>query len=62
MITMQEVEMLAQLVGRAGVNPYEAAWANTFLDRLRALVATSPEPPAEETPPGNGPVPQGPMF
>ena len=36
MITLQEVEMLAGLVMRAGVNQIEAAWANAILDRLRA--------------------------
>ena len=36
MITTQEVEMLAGLVMRAGVNQIEAAWANSILNRLRA--------------------------
>jgi len=41
MITTQELELLAQLLARAGVNPYEAAWANQFLDRLRSMVLTA---------------------
>jgi len=38
MITMQELELFAQLLARVGVNPYEAAWANGFLDRLRSMI------------------------
>jgi len=37
MLTIQEVEMLGSLLARAGVNPFEAAWANAVLDRLRTL-------------------------
>ena len=37
MITVQEIEMLAGLLQRAGVNQYEAAWANMVMDKLRAL-------------------------
>ena len=39
MLTGEEVEMLATLLARAGVNAYEAAWANTILDKLRVLVS-----------------------
>lgn len=39
MITVQEVEMLAGLLQRAGVTQIEAAWANSIMDRLRAEVA-----------------------
>jgi len=39
MLTSEEVELLATLLARAGVNAYEAAWANTILDRLRVLAA-----------------------
>ena len=31
--------MLASLLTRAGVNAYEAAWANGVMDRLRVLAA-----------------------
>lgn len=37
MLTLQEVELLGALLSRAGVNPYEALWANSVLDRLRTL-------------------------
>jgi len=43
MLTIQEIEMLAVLLARAGVNQFEAAWANSVLDRMRAL-AVEPEP------------------
>ena len=36
-ITTQEVELLASLLQRAGVNPYEAIFANSVLDKLRKL-------------------------
>lgn len=39
MISLQEVELLAKLLQRAGVNPYEAAWANGIMNRLRAEAA-----------------------
>jgi len=39
MITLQEVEMLAALLQRAGVNRYEAIWANTTMNKLRAIAA-----------------------
>lgn len=38
MITAQDVELLAALLQRAGVNPYEAIWANEIIDELRAIV------------------------
>ena len=37
MLTREEVEMLASLLTRAGVNAYEAAWANGVMDKLRVL-------------------------
>jgi len=37
MLTREEVEMLASLLTRAGVNVYEAAWANAVMDKLRVL-------------------------
>lgn len=36
MLTIQEVEMLANLLARCGINQYEAMWANTILEKLRA--------------------------
>lgn len=39
MLTREEVEMLAGLLARAGVNTYEAAWANVVLDKLRVLAS-----------------------
>ena len=39
MLTSEEVEMLAALLARAGVNGYEAAWANVVLEKLRVLAA-----------------------
>lgn len=37
MITSLEIEMLASVLARAGVNQIEAQWCNGLLDRLRAL-------------------------
>jgi hypothetical protein len=37
MLTIQEIEMLAGLLQRAGVNVYEMTWANSILERLRAI-------------------------
>jgi len=39
MVTLQEIELLASLLQRAGVNQIEALFANDVMDRLRALVA-----------------------
>jgi len=39
MLTHEEVELLAGLLARAGVNNYEAAWANVILDKLRVLAS-----------------------
>jgi isopropylmalate/homocitrate/citramalate synthase len=36
-LTLAEVEMLANLLARAGVNQIEASWANSVLDGLRAI-------------------------
>lgn len=41
MISLQDVEMLARLLMRAGVNDYEAAWANAKMDVLRADAAAA---------------------
>ena len=50
MITVQEVELLAALLQRAGVNPYEASWANAIMDKLRAWAAKAElEQKKEET-------------
>lgn len=38
-LTVQEVEMLAGLLARAGINQYEAIWANAIMDRLRTEAA-----------------------
>ena len=45
-LTIQEVELLAMLLGRAGVTPIETMWANMVLNKLRAI-ATPPTPPAD---------------
>ena len=42
MVTLSEIEMLAALLARAGVNAYEAAWANNLMDRLRAQAQKLP--------------------
>ena len=36
MFTLQEIEMLAGLLSRAGVTPIEVLFANNLLERLRA--------------------------
>lgn len=38
-ITSQEIELLAQILQRAGVTQIEASWCNALLSRLRILVA-----------------------
>ena len=48
-ITPKEVEMLARLMARAGVNEYEAAWTNSVLDKLRALAAEQALPKQKTT-------------
>lgn len=56
LLSLQEVEMLAGLLARAGTNVYEAAWANEMLDRLRLLaesaLATGGDDDDEPNPPG----------
>jgi hypothetical protein len=49
-ITKEEVDNLAYLLSRAGVNPVEVMWANAMLDRLRALAAemSAPKPKKEK--------------
>lgn len=42
-ITLQEVELLASLLARAGVSQYEAIWANAFLERLRQMAREAEE-------------------
>jgi len=37
-LTLQEVELLATLLQRAGVTPIEAMWANMVLNKIRQLV------------------------
>ena len=41
MITLKDVELLANLLQRAGVNPYEAYWANDIMNELRAEAAVA---------------------
>jgi len=38
-LTLIEIEMLAGLLQRTGVNVYEMTFANSILDRLRAIAA-----------------------
>ena len=42
LLSTQEVEMLAELLSRAGVNKFEVIWANQALARLRALAEAQP--------------------
>jgi len=49
MLTREEVEMLASLLTRAGVNVYEAAWANMVMDKLRVLVSLDAQKKQEDT-------------
>ena len=49
MLTREEVEMLANLLARAGVNAYEAAWANVVLDKLRVLASLEQAKKQEDT-------------
>jgi len=45
-VTLQEIELLASLLARAGVNQIEAMFANNVLNKLRALIeelAPAPE-------------------
>ena len=48
MLTREEVEMLASLLTRAGVNVYEAAWANGVMDKLRVLVGLDAQKKSEK--------------
>lgn len=48
MITLQEVEMLASLLARAGVTEIEAVWANTTLGKLRKLALEAQEQKEKE--------------
>lgn len=50
LLTAQEVEMLANLLSRAGVNKFEVIWANGVMDRLRALAEANKEEPENEQP------------
>lgn len=38
MITIQELELLASILGRAGVTPIEVIWINETLDKLRQMI------------------------
>lgn len=63
-VTLEEVELLANLLTRAGVNPYEAQWANNVMNKMRAIAAgaaLSSKQPKEPTPvePDREPPPQG---
>lgn len=49
-ITLQEVEMLASLMTRAGVSQYEAIWANAFLERLRQMAREAQAKTSNPTP------------
>jgi hypothetical protein len=51
MLTMQEIELLAGLLSRAGVTQIEAIWANSIMDRLRtaALEQQATAPPVQPT-------------
>ena len=48
MLTREEVEMLASLLTRAGVNVYEAAWANGVMDKLRVLAGPAAQKKQEK--------------
>jgi len=48
MLTREEVEMLASLLTRAGVNVYEAAWANGVMDKLRVLASLDEQAKKQE--------------
>ena len=56
MLTLEEVEMLAGLLARAGVNAYEAAWANTILDKLRVLASLKKEKQEDTQAPADPPA------
>lgn len=47
-ITPQEIELLAQILQRAGVTQIEAMWLNALMDRLRMLASPPPESKADE--------------
>ena len=49
MLTCEEVELLAGLLARAGVNAYEAAWANVVLEKLRVLASLDAQKKQEDT-------------
>ena len=48
MLTREEVEMLASLLTRAGVNVYEAAWANGVMDKLRVMASLDAQKKSEK--------------
>lgn len=48
MVTLQEIEILATLLQRAGVTQIEAYAANIILERLRAWAATEEMEQREE--------------
>ena len=50
LLTADEVEMLAELLSRAGVNKFEVIWANQTLARLRALAEANEEGKPDEEP------------
>lgn len=57
MFTVQEVELLAGILQRAGVNQYEALWCNQMLDRLRAIAVGMELTAKQSAPPRQAPVP-----
>ena len=58
MFTVQEVELFASLLGRAGVTQIEAMFANGLLDRLRTLAkAAAPEKIVSEKAAVKTPIP-----
>jgi len=48
MLTREEIEMLATLLARAGVNVYEAAWANGVMGKLRVLASLDEQAKKQE--------------
>jgi len=47
-LTLHEIELLAQLLARAGVTEIEAIWANALLAKLRVIVREKDEDETED--------------
>jgi len=47
-ITLHEIDLLAQLLARAGVTEIEAIWANALLAKLRVIVREKDEDETED--------------